>query len=60
MTDTYRLRVYLHDELPRIGSGWRDITYQEKREWVYVWDTYKPERRHRVRLRQLEELEARA
>lgn len=28
--------VFLHDEAPQIGSGWRSIIYKEGRKWAYI------------------------
>lgn len=36
--DTVRLRVYLHDECPRIGCGWRTVTALLGRKWVRITD----------------------
>jgi hypothetical protein len=33
-----RYRVYLYDELPRIGCGWRTVTAIMGRKWVKVRD----------------------
>jgi hypothetical protein len=29
-------RLYLHDECPRIGSGWRLVQPRFGRKWVYL------------------------
>lgn len=32
--DRKRVRVLLHDEAPRIGSGWRIVEVEVGRKWV--------------------------
>ena len=31
---TFKARVFFEDEAPRIGSGWRWVTYKIGRKWV--------------------------
>jgi hypothetical protein len=39
MNETYQIRVYLEDECPRIGSGWRTLTVTETDDYTYVTDS---------------------
>ena len=34
-----RAWVYLQDEAPQIGSGWRPVWYVEGRKWAYLAGT---------------------
>jgi hypothetical protein len=34
-----RMRLYLHDEAPRLGSGWRIVTALIGRKWVRIATT---------------------
>ena len=38
MTET-KIRIYLEDEAPRIGSGWRTVSVKIGRKWTYITDT---------------------
>ena len=38
MRPTKRARVYLQDEIPAFGSGWRILVAQEGRKWVHLTD----------------------
>lgn len=33
------VRIYLEDECPRIGSGWRTVDVKIGRKWAYFTDT---------------------
>jgi len=46
-----RMRIYLHDEAPRIGSGWRTVTVLQGRKWVRMIDEYS-KRRAKVRVKE--------
>jgi hypothetical protein len=39
MIATARMRVYLHDEAPRIGCGWRIVQVMTGRLWVRLADS---------------------
>lgn len=36
--ETQRLRIFLQDECPRIGCGWRTVTVAIGRKWVHLED----------------------
>lgn len=36
--ETQRIRIFLHDEAPRIGCGWRTVTVMLGRKWVRLVD----------------------
>jgi|RhiMethySRZTD1v2_1073278.scaffolds.fasta_scaffold13987_7 hypothetical protein len=33
-----RVKIFFHDEAPRIGCGWRLVTVKIGRKWVWVRD----------------------
>lgn len=33
------VRIYLEDECPRIGAGWRTVDVKIGRKWAYLTDT---------------------
>lgn len=41
------MRIYLEDECPRIGSGWRTVEIKMGRKWAHLIDTANG---HRARL----------
>jgi hypothetical protein len=34
-----KLRIYLEDEAPRIGAGWRTVDVKLGRKWAYLTET---------------------
>lgn len=35
-----KVRIYLEDEAPRIGCGWRTVMVRIGRKWAYILDPY--------------------
>jgi len=48
--------IYLQDEAPRIGSGWRVVTVKEGDKWAHLSTT--TGRRARLRIEEFDRLEA--
>lgn len=51
---TYEKRIYLQDECPRLGSGWRTLFVRKGRKWAYLSD--RMGRKQRVTLKLLAEI----
>lgn len=51
----YQARIYLQDEAPRIGSGWRTVLIKEGDKWAHLIDVASG-RKQRIRIEVLDEL----
>lgn len=51
----YQARIYLEDEAPRIGSGWRTVLIREGDKWAHLTDVANGNRQ-RIRLDVLDRL----
>ena len=38
--DAIKVKIFLEDECPRIGCGWRYVTARVGRKWVYLRDAH--------------------
>lgn len=45
---TQRYRIFLHDEAPRIGCGWRTVAVILGRKWVRIMDE-RTKARHKLK-----------